>query len=256
MSKRLALLAVFAAAQVGAAVPAFAQHSPATSASAELLGYTLTDLAPDDGIAPWVRFTTNPRDGRATIETAHDPARDVVVLDRVPLDPLTTSATAGVPGAEARVQIEGTRITTSTWRDVPVETTAWGTFTDTFVLSPHTRLTLDFAAQVGRTDPLVDMARSTVIIRVGHDDVDGNELGTGFWWLRSTEDENASPTALVNLDSGDTESLGYVDFYVESHAWSVPATPVPEPHAWAMLAAGLLLTAPVRRRRRRMNAGA
>jgi hypothetical protein len=248
MPKRLALLAAFAAAQL-AVMPAFAQHNPVTSASAELLGYTLTDLAPDDGIAPSVVFTTNPRDGRATIETAHEPARDVVVLDRVPLDPLTNSATASVPGAEASVSIAGTRITTSTWRDTPVETTAWGTFTDTFVLSPHTRLTLDFAAQVGRTDPLVDMARSTVIIRVGHDDVDGNELGTGFWWLRSTEDGNEGPTAQVDLVSGATESLGYVDFYVESHAWSVPAAPVPEPHAWAMLAAGLLLVMPLRRRR-------
>jgi len=250
MDKRRILQAAIAAAALAAGTPGFAQRfaqpQPIVSGSVTLVGYTLTDLAPGDGIAPSVTFTRQPLAGGSSLQT-RDASNSPQVVARGEFD-ADGDAVATLPGARAGAHVAGHTAATDIVLDAPLYAVARAGVVDEFVLSPYTRMTLTFAAQFANTPgatPAGQALTGTVWVDASaHLDRDANGLPVyrSFMWNPGFTDQLPPAVVTADLESSAAATGGYV--WLESYAVAGPvAAPVPEPRAWAMLALGLVCVA-------------
>jgi hypothetical protein len=252
----LAMLSLLAAA------PARAQLHFA--ASAGNLQYTLTDLAPDDGIAPSVTFA-----GPAQAYLSGALERNVPIAVSGWADHRVTTNEAVLTedwdaGAHAGVGYDGQSVVVAS----SLDPTTFGLTTNllaqsqqAFTLAPHTRITFTVDAAIDLTlgmDPAkVGYAQAFAGIAVDQSPV-GTVFDVGTWGLMADgalveNEDDWSGNTYANVVAGtipfswdnDSASLQGATVTYVAGAWGnihntgASPLPVPEPGAWAMLLAGL-----------------
>ena len=239
--------ALVCALLLGVATPALAQqHAATAAATASLSGYVLTDLDPDDGIAPSIAFSRAGESGGSSIWAWTDGVTGPALAE-AGLGADGTSA-AAVADASAQSGVAGRTVTAGTWADGPRRTAANAGYTDSFVLSPHTRLTLTFAGTTdgARTEDWWSNGMIDLTVMIAHDARGAVSYQSWGW---NSDTPGPGPEIAFDVATGDVASDGYFAVTASASVLPLAAPPVPEPGGVAMLMAGLPLLLLARRRR-------
>jgi hypothetical protein len=232
---------------LGMAAPALAQqHAAAGGATVSLSGYVLTDLDPTDGIAPSITFARTGQSGDSGIwDWSGGMPGPVLAQGQLGAD--GTSA-AAVPGAAAQSSVAGRTATAATWADGTVRTSTYAGFTDSYTLSPHTRLTLTFAGTTegARTEDWWSNGMIDLTVMIRHD---ARGYASYQSWGWNSDYPGPGPTLSLDVETGDVASDGYFAATASASVLPLVTPPVPEPGGWMMLAAGVPLLLMGRRRR-------
>lgn len=264
------ILSLLAASAALSALPARAQiHG---SAEATNLRYTLTDLAPDDGIAPAVNFTN----GQSVALSVHS----LVMAPGLPPDDHIADAVATGPTTLSRswtpaVELEASRgrlgVSTAIDVDAVPDGFARGTASAalapwTFTLAPHTGIAFSFdvaiAMALDESAAATEYGGLNAFATLYYRTAGGAwsaPIHDGLFGAVGTAQDVAYPssvdltrTATVGWDNtGDTWIEGQViyDVGVSAELRGGPA-PVPEPGEWAMLIIGAGVLGRIAKRKR------
>jgi hypothetical protein len=254
IQQRLAGIAL-AVATFAAAVPASAQST--ASAFVGNLSYQLIDLAPDDGIAPYLTFTgASNTFARASLYA--DPVFGTLVADSQSTGELissvnvsTTSGTADASGSPFAV-FANTNLFSNSGASL-----AFGTMD--FILSPYTRVIFSVTASVDAEPDFTEgglgnaFASALLYGEVGNDSSAGStNFSSSTFTLFLREDRTLS--ALVDTQAFETTGFVAIQAVAESASLATPVSSVPEPASLGMLLAGLgLLSGAARRRQRKQR---
>lgn len=253
----------------GAALPAHAQLRIAAGASN--LQYTLTDLAPNDGVAPAITFT-GPAQAYLSgeLDATGRGAPAVNWSDtRVTNGPLVLTQDSAL-GAQVGLGYDGKDLAVAADLD-PAAGYQHASFMSQsqqrFTLSPHTSITFtvdaafdmhldnhpadDWEAEAW-TGLIVDNTAVGTVWTLGDPSmqIESGWLGGGVDYRADRSNSDGGPLVFTwnnNTDTQQSATLSYM-----ASAWGevdyVPASPVPEPGQWAMLGLGCGLLC-LRRRR-------
>jgi hypothetical protein len=238
----------FAAAALTAAGPASAQST--ASAFVGNLSYQLIDLAPDDGIDPYLTFTGS------TTTFAHASLYSDTTFTNV----IDDSQSSGADFSTANVSNPNGTADSSASPDAVIANTSitgnsgWtlAQGISDFILSPNTRLIFTVTASVDAEPDFTEnglgyaFAGALLYGEVANDSSDGTtSFSSGTFSLFLREDRTLSAV----VDSQAFETVGWVGIQAQAESLSL-ASPVPEPASVGMLAAGLGLLSGLARRRR------
>jgi hypothetical protein len=235
--------ATLAALLFTAAAPALAQQSAEVSAGH--LAYRLVDLAPDDGIAPLLSWTS---DSFLAYASVYD--RQTQLIDGVQIE---TAGSSGFTNdyASARVDAQGdaAHIRFDLASGYGYASSNRGMH---FTLSPHTRVVFDLDADLwASADPAAGSLPTAMAELYGS----LHGMGDGDWTF-STRAQVDGGSQHGTLSVSALSQDAWVDGYLAYSAYAVAesqALPVPEPAPGAMLAGGLALLALRARRRHRQG---
>lgn len=257
-------------ALLGAALPARAQLRIA--AGAGNLQYTLTDLAPSDGIAPAIAFTGPAQaylSGELDATGQGAPALDWSDT-RVTSGPLVLTRDSAL-GAHVGLGFDGKDLTVAADLD-PAAGYQHASFVSQsqqrFTLSPHTSITFtvdagfdlhldSHPAQVWEAQAwaglYVDNSAIGTLLGLDHSDMQVESGGIDQAW-GSADRANAygAPMAFTWTNDSDVQQSATLTYAASAFGeiGYAPPSPVPEPGQWAMLALGCGLLC-LRQRRRR-----
>lgn len=247
--QRLAAVAL-AAAAFGAALPAHAQSS--ASAFVGNLSFQLIDLAPDDGIAPYLNFTgASSTFAHASLYSdssfatlAADSQSSGEFLSSAGVT--TTSGTANASGSPTAVFADTSVLSNSG------SSVSFGTMD--FVLSPYTRAILTVTATVDAEPDFTEgglgqaFASALLYGQVANDSSAGvTDFSSSVYSLFLREERSLS--AVIDAQAFEASGFVAIQALAESASFATPVSAVPEPASVAMLLAGLTALAGLQRRR-------
>lgn len=227
------------------AVPAFGQAIPPpvpqnggnSWSTASLLGYTLEDLSPGDGLTPSVSFSPGKRGGENVVGTTKD-GNPGPILDQAPLTS-SGSSTASTDGAGSTSWLSGREAAAASFAGDGLFAHGNAYFTEQFVLSPHSRLTLSFTGDAGGTQDEAFWQMAFVHLEVF---IEHNAEGYGSWQSGGgwhSDYPSPGPEVSFIVETGALGSAGHFMIGASSSIYARPASPVPEPGAWTLALAGL-----------------
>lgn len=268
----------FAAAAALLAISAFvpAAHAAAgAQAGIADLTFTLVDLDPLDGIVPAYAVVNDPMLNRLRTELTADVSNTGLGTSDNGINAsfsfiATLALDRAVVGNEAHASSSATGLGVSVLSQAPGHASAFASaesnllFSGDFgiLLTPHTALTVSGQATVAAFDQgqpgaeghAFEFAQAESFLRLrGADPGDGSgpqdDLSTRA--AQTVDDANADAVDASGLLSVSFQNLSGGDLFaylsVRSTASAFGVTPIPEPPAWALVAAGLALLAGRRR---------
>lgn len=241
MQRKTSIATILALLTATAAIPAPAQQ--AAEVTVRHLDYRLVDLAPGDGIAPALAWTS---DTAQAYSRVYDQAGNEI--DGVQIDAFGTSGYANAY-ASARVDArpEAAHIRFDLASGYGFASSNRGLH---FLLSPHTQVIFSADTDLWASPTPQPHSTLTALAELyGALHLEGD--GDGGFSDRAQMD-NGSRQATLSVSS--TSQDAWVDGYLAYSAYAVAeshAAPVPEPASSAMLMGGLGLAAAWMRRRRR-----
>lgn len=238
------------------------------NASASNFRYALTDLTPDDGIAPSLSWIPSPDYGYASLIGSY--WSDVVFSARPDSDALVTKewvqgGDAVSASMEGATQLGTTAISTSAtsagspfiafWTEASARSQLGA-----FVLSPGSAVSfmVDYSLNGLITDSLLEysQARAEAILLGELYGAGGIEVGieqdSAFTSASNFTTDGQVRNGTLSLtmsNAGGAYSEGTIRFDTEAYAMAVINAPIPEPSTWAMLLGGLALLPVIRKRR-------
>lgn len=235
-----ALAAFLGVAALAASAGAHAQTAAASS-SISAFGFTLSDLAPDDGIAPELTLTRRESSGVATAY------RSVWRIDPIAEESVSGFGSAAIQNASGQALLDITEDALAA--SVSTGNAAFAVFSTTtydFVLTPYTRVLFGAAtSSMVDIDPATGYAESSSGIRGDIHEADGPVRYFQTFYNRFLPG-SADIGLATSVASGALPAAGSVELFDFA---SASAAPIPEPASWAMLGAGLGWLA-LRRRKR------
>jgi hypothetical protein len=238
--QRTYIAAILTTLATGAAAPALAQQ--AAEVTLDHLAYRLVDLAPDDGIAPSLTWTSD-----TTLAYTHVYDQDGNEIDGRQIEAL---GTAGFDNGYATMQVDAQADAAR----VQLGLASGYGYADTnrsfhFTLSPNTQVI--FSADADLWASWDQSAHSTVSALA---ELYGSLRGVGDGdWTFNTRAQVDQGSQHGSLTVSATSRDAWIDGYLAMNAYAVAesqALPVPEPASGAMLVGGLGLMAAFMRRRR------
>jgi hypothetical protein len=237
--QRILISTILAALLAGAAVPALAQQ--AADVTVSHLGYQLIDLAPDDGIAPSLAWTSE-----ATLAYTHVYDQEGIEIDGVQIESL---GSAGFANGYAAMQVDAQ----SDAAHINLDLISGYGFADAnrsfrFMLSPHTQVifSIDADLSADATPAQHDTLSALAELYGSLHDVGADDLA---FYTRAQVDQGSQHGILsVSAASQNT----WVDGIVAMNAYAVAeshALPVPEPQTSLMLLCGIAMLGLVSRKR-------
>lgn len=223
---------------------ATAQQPATASASLRDFQYTLVDLAPQDGIAPWIRIEEPWYWPTTTIFSERGWSGEVLAD--------TQGGELGGPVRAAFGRNVASGRLSETAADSYIEIhdgsgLSYNSYHFSFVVSPNTRLVFSAYGMVEASmEDGVNYAGGSagwdggLTVAPGADEID-------LWTIRGVFATGRDEGPLsVSVDTGALEGTGWMSFGANVAASILP---VPEPSRWTMLLAGVMLTASLARRR-------
>lgn len=228
----------FAATLMAACVlPAQAQKQAQASASLSHDTLTLIDLAPADGPAPSLTWTDSYQWQQAYVWQTAD-GTPTTLLDGGDHQGEGT-LTAAAQGASTFSRTGQSDAGTFAHAGEGVAANGWANLGGSFSLSPHTELVLQWVASVDASDSASNRARADLTLRgVIFENADGHSQEV-MDALHSYGEGSFTRPMSLQLLSGAKATRGFYG----AMAWSQAVAAVPEPQAWALLAAGTGLLA-------------
>lgn len=239
--------AILAASALAPLSPALAQDDPPHYSTGALVGnvtYKLIDLAPDDGIDPWIGLNTYSIDAYAHVydqQGNHIDGFDTGALG-------TASFANGYAAAWTQLREDGVQAGLELFSGYGY---ASANKDFRFTLAPHTEVTFSADATLWALHGVVPEHDTVTAIAelFGSLRGAGDEDGVPFSTRLQIAQDNSAGTLSLSVRSGDDWALGHVTIsaygLAESHA-----LPVPEPAMPAMLLGGMGLLAVAGRRYR------
>jgi hypothetical protein len=197
--------------------------------------YTLVDLDPNDGIAPWATLSMTGSTGTATVFGPAGTTLDECTIGGIGS---CTAATADGAGTAWFAGLaSGGRTTWSASAYGGAHATTRADFA--FSLSPRTQATfaVDLSIRQQGTAAGFSAGGTFYFVQYRYGDPPDDE---GFFG--SDENRPGDHVSTFTLASRDQPMYGEIFAYTDLASTNFPP-PVPEPPAWAMLAGGLLLVA-------------
>lgn len=241
MQREKSIAAILALLAATAAIPALAQQ--AAEVTVRHLDYRLVDLAPGDGIAPALTWTSD-----AVQAYSHVYDQQGIEIDGVQIDAFGSSGYANAY-ASARVdaQADAAHIRFDLASGYGFASSNRGFH---FLLSPHTQVIFSADADLWASPTPEPHATLTALAELyGSLHLDGD----GDWSFNDRAQVDAG-SRQATLSVSSTSQDAWVDGYLAYSAYAVAeshAAPVPEPASSAMLMGGLGLMAAWMRKRRR-----
>ncbi|QJD99312.1 PEP-CTERM sorting domain-containing protein [Massilia forsythiae] len=240
--------AILAAGAFTGAGPALAQSTPmpyVAGASVGNFSYRLVDLAPDDGIAPWIGVSPYTTSGYAHVydqEGNHIDGADIDAPGDAGFanDYAAARFGIGAGATEASLSLYSGYAYASANQDFR------------FMLTPHTEVVFSADALVWAAhDPAAEHDTATAIAELfGSLRNVGDDDGLAFSTSSQVTQDTRAEWLSLSVHSGDDWAVGHVTMsaygVAESHA-----LPVPEPAMPAMLLGGMGLLAVAGRRYRK-----
>lgn len=237
--RRLARIAGGLALAIGGAALPAAAHASSGSASIFDFSYELFDLAPADGVAPSLVFTSETINGTVN-------ANRVTFLG----NPWDESRTLSAFGSETIVKEPGSAALEITPESATVGARAWrGAFAASgnsaygFTLTPMTRVVFSAIAEVlVAHDPnnRPDASEASAGLTGEIANFPGQRSQFSSYVSLSAPGETVRSLA-VHAFSGDLAASGTITVF--ANAFAVGVSPIPEPAPWSMLLPGLALSA-------------
>lgn len=239
LNRNLAACA-FAILAAGAAAPALAQQAAGTTVGH--LDYRLIDLAPDDGIDPWIGLNSYATLAHAQVYDQEGNEIATADIDHV--------GATGFDNAYASLHADARNDAASVLLTLY---SGWGYAAANrsfrFVLSPNTQVVFSVDADLWASPEAPGVSWPTAIAELYgslHGINDGERFSSSFRLEDGVQHGTLSVTAASQGE--------WVDGYLAFDAYAVAeshALPVPEPETSAMLLGGLTVLALARRRRSR-----
>jgi hypothetical protein len=228
-------IATLAALLFAAAAPALAQQS--VEVTAGHLSYHLIDLAPDDGIAPQLNWTSDSSLSTARLFDLQGNITDYIQSDNgssIGLTDGSTSAHVDVQGDTSHIRVDAAGGYGEAYSDR-------GFF---FTLSPHTQVVFDLDIDLwASVNPAADWLPNAMVT------LDGSLQGNDWFFAVRAQTSGGSLHGPLSVSAVSQDA--WVDGAVGYEAYAVaeaPALPVPEPAPAALLMGGLGVLAAWKRR--------
>jgi len=232
-----------AALLLAAAAPALAQQSAEVSAGH--LGYRLIDLAPDDGIAPLLRWTSDSFLAYASVYDGQANLIDTVQIE--------TPGSSGFSNDYAGARVDAQEDVQGGTAHIRLDLASGYGYASSnrglhFTLSPHTQVVFGLDADLwASADPAAGSLPTALAELYGS----LHGIGDGDWTFNTRAQVNGG-SQHGSLSVAAVSQDAWVDGYLAYSAYAVAESqvmPVPEPAPAALLMGGLTLMATWMRRR-------
>lgn len=219
---------------------------------------TVVDLAPDDGVAAGMDILSVQT--TLTAEITSSSSTQSELSTPLPFAAGAADLSRGATSASARTDgtLNHLALQASVFPEDPhIEAEVTGQQIVTFTLTPHARVAISGHLSLqGRWDGTEPRAASSMGYVFASLVPPGDPWGVSInRWLRLSGPQPSPGEAELDYllsYSNDTDAAVTMTWTLqsslESHVYAIPTPPVPEPQAWTMLLAGMLLYGAVRRR--------